>query len=94
MVDERGNDLCFRPLGLGEELVREAVPSSLVRRLDVGEVGLGRVEEGPELDQVVLDRLGNGRERLERLGLRRSSFGDALLLGDLLCAMVGNGRAS
>lgn len=59
MVDERSDNFSFRPLGLGEELLSETVPSSFVSRLDICQVGLRSVEESPQLDQVVLDGFGN-----------------------------------
>lgn len=85
MVDEGSDDLCVGPLGLGVELVGEPVPTGLVRGLDLGKVGLRCVEERPERDQVALDGFGDGAERFECRCLRGGCFGDALLLGDLLC---------
>lgn len=88
MVDEGRDDLGVGPLGLGVVLLGEAVPASIVGRLDLCEVGLRGVEEGPERDEVALDGLGDRRELLEGVRLGSGGLCDALLLGDLLCGGV------
>jgi hypothetical protein len=85
MVDEGCDDFCVGPLGLCVELVGEPVPTRLVRRLDLCEVGLRGVEERPERDEVALDGFGDGAEGLERGSLCGCCLCDSLLLCDLLC---------
>lgn len=85
MIYERSDNFSLGPFRLGKEFLSKAVPSSFVGGLDISQVGLRSVEESPQLDQVVLDRFGNRGESFESLSLRSSSFGDTLLLSDLLC---------
>lgn len=89
MVDEGRDDFCVWPLLLREELVREAVPALFVGRVDLCQVGVLLVQEGPERDEVALDGFGDARELLEGVGLTGGCLCDTLLLCDLLCARGG-----
>lgn len=85
VVDEGRDDFCVWPLLLREELVREAVPALFVGRVDLCEVGVLLVQEGPERDEVALDGFGDARELFEGVGLTGGCLCDTLLLCDLLC---------
>ena len=51
--DEGSDNLSFWPFSLCEELFGESVPSLVVRSLDLDEGGVGGVEEGVEMDDVL-----------------------------------------
>lgn len=57
VVDERGDDLCFRPFGLGVEFFSEAVPTGFIGERDFGEVVVqdGLMEMDNELEENGLD---------------------------------------
>jgi hypothetical protein len=71
VVDKGSNDLRLGPLGLSEELLSKAVPSRLVRRLDLGKGRVGGVEKGVKGDDVTLDGFRDGGESFESSAKRK-----------------------
>ena len=51
--NERSDNFSFGPFCFGKELFGETVPSLVVRGLNLDEGGVGRVEEGVQVDDVL-----------------------------------------